>query len=257
MSLADPLSISTMNVCPCFRWWKVRGEKQALQRKLQCMRDGGHFSRAVKRMLLSTREKVVVKLSPDFDTVLLWRKDDLEEGGRWHEEDLTTLKTVQVKESGIGFVLLSRTGETILDLEAENEILRDEWVEGLTLLKSYLKENPQDAAAHRNLQDRVMHTAQRQGMYGTEIHQLLLKPSITDHEEYTNSILYETLDRAPAAEARCGATQSAVPRRWWGSTIHCSGHGESGAIMIVLFFVPHSDGNLARTRLAFHIFPSS
>ncbi|TMW57422.1 hypothetical protein Poli38472_003347 [Pythium oligandrum] len=104
---------------------------QEQQQRLLVLQQGAHFKR--KKYLLgiaSGTEKINLRLSND-ERRLLWKPVEGQKGPTSISVDDVHLIKVQ---GSTAFTVVSRKGDTLLDLEAENEELRDLWVTNLQLL---------------------------------------------------------------------------------------------------------------------------
>ncbi|CAM9314832.1 unnamed protein product [Ectocarpus sp. 4 AP-2014] len=145
----------------CVRSWR---ERDRLRRHIEFLRRGDRFKRRTFTFGFGTgHESTDVRLKPDFDTVLAWRKKS--EGDKdkdWHEIDLNDIKTIEPKAGSASLVMSSKTGDLLLELEAENGSVRDGWVESLQAVAEDVRLNPQARMAQKSVKDRVKDQAQRQ-----------------------------------------------------------------------------------------------
>ncbi|CAM9192454.1 unnamed protein product [Laminaria digitata] len=143
----------------CFRVWR---ERESLRRHAEFLRAGDRFKRRTFTFGFGTgNETTDVRLKADFDTVLVWRKENEGDSTSWHEIDLNDVKIIEAK--GLcSLVMSSKTGDLLLELEATGETVRDKWVEALKALLENLRLNPQARMAQKSVKDRVKEQAQRQ-----------------------------------------------------------------------------------------------
>ncbi|CAM9237667.1 unnamed protein product [Choristocarpus tenellus] len=153
-------SYGFLAICPCFvNFFKRRTEQGRLRIYKQLIREGCKFRRRTFTFGFGIgSERVEVKLKEGADSVLMWRKDG---DSSYHEVDLNDVKTVEAKGRA-SLMLSSRTGDLLLELEAEEEATRNEWVSALTGLVEDLRRNPQASIAHKSVKDRVKEQAQKQ-----------------------------------------------------------------------------------------------
>ncbi|KAL4108657.1 hypothetical protein PRIC1_000368 [Phytophthora ramorum] len=106
--------------------------RQEGTQRLLVLQKGAYFMR--KKMILGlntgTTERIHVKLDEDGHT-LLWKLHDSVKNPT--KIDLHTVNLIQT-QGKVGFTVTSQKGDTLLDVEAVSEEVRDTWVTNLQLV---------------------------------------------------------------------------------------------------------------------------